>query len=194
MQLQKINIEIFRKELLEEYNKIFPSNERKPYFLLKKCMDKGYGEIYKILDNKLLVGFLITNCVQPGGYVQLDYFAIFDEFRNKGYGSECIKKLKDIYSNNKGIFIEIEKEGLGKTDKENILREKRAKFYERLNFKKLDFDILLYQVIYSPYILECSENLATTSQDKIIEEILEIYNKVSGFDKIKKNCKIKKGR
>ena len=94
------------------------------------------------------------------------------------------EKSKDYY----GIFIEIEKPELASSEEENKIRQKRAKFYERLGFIKLKFDLELFNVIYSTYLLPCSkENIL---EEKVIEDILEIYNAISGEKRIKENCKL----
>lgn len=76
--------------------------------------------------------------------------------------------------------------GLGKSEEENLLREKRRKFYENLGFKRLNFDLFLFDVIYKPYLLSNIED----DEDIIINEILNIYESISGRERIKQNCKI----
>ena len=44
------------------------------------------------------------------------------------------------------------KVGEGKNLEENQIRQKRANFYERIGFSKMDFDIDLYNVVYSTYV------------------------------------------
>ena len=61
--------------------------------------------------------------------------------------------------------------------------EKRKKFWERLGFNKLNFDLRLFGVIYTPYLYSNVKN----DEDAMIEEILNIYNSI---EPIKDNCKI----
>ena len=86
----------------------------------------------------------------------------------------------------RGIFIEIEKVGLGKDTEENLLREKRKNFYENEGFRKLNFDLFLFDVVYTPYLFSNIKD----NEDIIIGEILNIYEAVSGKERIKQNCKI----
>ncbi len=76
--------------------------------------------------------------------------------------------------------------GLGKDVEENLLREKRKNFYEKIGFKKLNFDLYLFNVIYTPYLFSNTRN----DEDMIIDEILNIYESVSGKEVIKQNCRI----
>lgn len=76
--------------------------------------------------------------------------------------------------------------GLGKDTEENLLREKRKQFYERVGFKKLKFDLFLFDVIYTPYLFSNIKD----DENMIIGEIFNIYEAISGKEKIKQNCKI----
>lgn len=78
--------------------------------------------------------------------------------------------------------------GEGKTLEENEIRQKRANFYERIGFSKMKFDIDLYQVIYSAYILQCSVD--DIKEENVIEDIWEIYRTIMGEKRLRKNCKV----
>ena len=74
----------------------------------------------------------------------------------------------------------MERVGLGKDAEENLLREKRKQFYEKVGFKKLNFDLFLFNVIYTPYLFSNIKD----------DEIFNIYEAISGKEKIKQNCNI----
>ena len=57
-----------------------------------------------------------------------------------------------------------------------------------MGFKKLKFDLFLFGVIYTPYLYSNVED----NENVVINEILSIYEVISGKDKIKQNCKIMK--
>lgn len=183
-----IDIEQFKKEIYDSYLAIFPEEERKPLPLLEKACLQGYMKIIKIVQDNELVGFMILNKIKKNGYAQLDYFAILAKYQNQGFGTVALMALLEQEKNSAGIFIEIEKVGLGKDEAENRLREKRRQFYERLGFQKLDFDLVLFGVIYMPYVFS---NFAI-EQDAVIQGVLEIYETVAGKERIKQNCKIMK--
>ena len=188
MYLKKVDIKEFKKVIFREYKKIFPRLERKLYMTLKKSYNHHITDIIEIIEEEQFVGFIITNFLKDNPYVQLEYIAILSEYRNKGYGTNAIKLLKELYKDYEGIFIEIEKIGQGKSDEENQVRQKRAKFYENLGFCKMGFDLDLYQIIYSPYILSCSNN--ELSDERAIKYFFEIYNATLGKRRVKKNYKV----
>ena len=128
----------------------------------------------------------MLNRATDKGYAVLDYFAILPQYRNSKFGTKALQVLLEQEKENKGIFIEIEKVGLGKDIKENLLREKRKQFYERVGFKKLNFDLFLFDVIYEAYLFSTIKD----DDNIIIDEILNIYESISGKERIKQNCKI----
>lgn len=188
MRLVEVDIKKFRHIIYPEYVKLFPEVERKSYRRIKKAVKNKLSKIIEIVADEQFVGFMIINTLENNPYVQLDYLAILPNHQNKGYGKEAIKLLKKQYENYNGIFIEVEKLGLGKNEEENRIREKRVSFYENLGFYKMNFDLELFTVIYSAYLLP---GLETENSDKeIINYILKIYTAILGKNKVKKNCKV----
>lgn len=186
IRLKYIDIDEFEEDVYLHYVEIFPDNERKPLKLIKASYEKGYTKLIKIISNDKFVGFMMIIRVKNGEYTLLDYFAILPEYRNSKLGTKAIEILLEEEKECRGILAEIEKTGLGANEEENVYREKRKRFYERTNFRKLDFEILLYGVLYTPYLF----SKLNDDDEKIIEEILKIYEEISGKEKIKQNCKI----
>ena len=186
MKLKDIGIDKFKKEVYSYYLKIFPEDERKPLELLQSSYEKHYTRIIEILYKNEIIGFMILNKVKDKGYAVLDYLAILPQCRNNKFGTKALQILLEQERENSGIFIEIEKVGLGKNIEENLLREKRKNFYEKIGFKKLNFDLFLFDVIYTPYLFSNIKD----DESMIIDEILNIYESISGKERIKQNCKI----
>lgn len=153
MKLEILDIKQFKKDIYKYYKKLFPTSERKSYRTIKRAYNNVIMKILGIFDESELVGFMIVNEIEESKYIQLDFFGIFPKQQSKGYGKRAIMELKNLYSEYYGIIIEIEKLGLGKNNKENLQRERRAKFYEKLGFVKLKGDLLLYKAMCIRYML-----------------------------------------
>ena len=189
MNLINIGIEAFKKEVYSEYIKIFPKEERKELKIIEQNYDKKITKFIKICENNQFVGFFIINTIKNSQYVQLDYFAILEKYQNKGYGTKAIQLLKSQMEAYDGIFVEIEKLGLGKDKQENLLRERRAKFYETLGFEKLNFELKWFEsLILSIYVLPISSYKDT--DEKIMENMFQIYISVHGKEKVDRDCKV----
>lgn len=189
--LVEIDFDEFKREIYPHYLELFPEDERKPLTIIKTLYEKGLNKIVKIVDNETTVGFLIYNTVKNNKYILLDYFAIFREYQNKQYGSKAIKLFKDFFTDYNGIYGEVEKQGCGSDEKENIIREKRIKFWKKLGFELLNVDLELFEVLYSPCILKLKD--IELNEDEIMKSAFEIYIAIHGKEKTKKKCKIIKG-
>lgn len=186
MKLKDIGIDKFKKEVYSYYLEIFPEDERKPLELIQSSYEKQYTKIIEILYKNEMVGFMVLNRVKDKGYAVLDYLAILPQYRNSKFGTKALQILLEQEKENSGIFIEIEKIGLGKDAEENLLREKRKQFYEKVGFRKLNFDLFLFDVIYTSYLFSNIKD----DENMIISEILNIYEAISGKERIEQNCKI----
>lgn len=186
IELKSVDIREFKKNLYFQYMKLFPKNERKPLSLLKKCYVKKILTILEIIDENQIIGFMIINKLPKSKYLQLDYFAIFEQYQSKGYGSKALKKLQEINTRYNGIYIEAEKPD--ETEEEDSVKNKRIKFYERLGCYKLNLNLDLFNVIYSILILPTSDK--REEDDIIMKDIFDLYNEISGKKIIKKYCKI----
>lgn len=186
--LEEASIEEFQTLIYKDYVKLFPRSERRGLHAIKKTMKRKVTNVLKIMVDGVYVGFFIYNSLPDNPYMQLDYFAILPEYQSKGYGSLAIKTLQEMYYTYAGIYIEIEKLGLGKNEKENKLREKRAKFYDRLGFCPLSKDISLSGVVYATYVLPITAN--QSPEPMLYRYIFDIYTAVGGKLYTKLFCKI----
>lgn len=190
MELININFKEFREDVYQKYIEIFPEEERKTLETIERNYNKNITRFIKIAEENKLIGFFIMNSIENDRYMQLDYFAILPEYQNKGYGTKAIKELKKVVPNYDAIFVEIEKLGYGANKAENKIREKRAKFYDRLEFNKLNVDLKWFNSLFlSIYYLKLNENL-TYDEEEILNNIFEIYYKVHGKKKVDENCEI----
>lgn len=188
MRLVFTDMEEFKKIIYPEYLKLFPKLERKTLKDIENSFLKNITKIIKITENDNFIGFIIFNVLEDKKYLQLDYFAILPQYQNKGYGTQALELLKEQSKKYNGIFIEVEKVGLGNNESENRLRKKRIEFYEKIGFYKLNCDLDLYTVIYSPYILLTSN--VKESEEKVLKDIFDIYTAILGEKRVKNNCKV----
>ena len=184
--LQYVDINIFEKNIYQYYLENFPKEEeRKTLEEFENAYNNGYVKFIQILNNSQLIGFMILN-IKDNGYMILDYLAILPQYRNKGYGTEAVKRLIKLSSKNKGIIIECEKISKKRDYKENTLKIKREKFYEKLGFKKMNFDLLLWNILYTPYVFSNDY----INEDLVASEMLAIYKLIYGKELVNQNCRI----
>lgn len=178
----EITINEFKNNIYDKYIQLFPENEQRQWVKIEKTYKKNIEKFYKIVLKNEIIGFFMLEKLNDNYPFYLDYFAIFKEFQNKGYGSKSITKLIDKIIGNKGLIGEIEKEST-----KNPFTIKRFNFYSKLGFKKIDSEYLLYNVHYTPIVYINSDNIIKEKMDKIF---FDYYLENCGEKEIKKNCKI----
>lgn len=125
------------------YETAFPASEKKPFSMILEKREEGLAEILSIEDeNKQFCGLLITALYKD--LVLIDYFAIDEESRGRGIGSEALKIFCNRYGN-KRIFLEIESTVSDKEEDHDI-KIRRKHFYQRNGFGCMPYFVLLFGV------------------------------------------------
>ncbi|MBQ3516651.1 MAG: GNAT family N-acetyltransferase [Lachnospiraceae bacterium] len=114
------------------YKKAFPLSERKPLCLIRSTHKKNKADVWLIEDEGTFKGFAIT--MNSGDLVMLDYFAVAEDARGKGYGSSCLKWLQAQYKGYR-FFLEIESIYIKAKNMEQ--RIGRKSFYERNGMREV---------------------------------------------------------
>lgn len=180
IEISEIDIKEFENTIYERYTKLFLDEEQREWSKITNTYNQGLEKFYKIVLDNSIIGFFMLEKNKKDYPYYLDYFAIFEEYQNKGYGTKAIKKLLLEIIGNNGLCIEIEKE-----DNDEPITIKRAKFYKKLGFKRIDSEYLLYSVLYTPYVY--NYNCEKETIDKIM---FDYYKMNCGEDEMKINCKI----
>lgn len=135
--------EIQLERVKDLYENAFPASEKKPFSMILKKREEGLAEILSIEDeNKQFCGLLITALYKD--LVLIDYFAIDEESRGSGIGSEALKIFCNRYGN-KRIFLEIESTVSDKEEDHDI-KIRRKHFYQRNGFGCMPYLVLLFGV------------------------------------------------
>ena len=177
----EITIEEFENNIYCKYINLFPEEEQREWIDIKKTYQDGIEKMYKIVLNDTTIGFFMLEKIKDHPFY-LDYFAIYKEYQNKGYGTKAIKKLIDKIGDNEGIIGEIEKE-----NNDDINTIKRFEFYKRLGFEKIESEYLFYNVYFTPIVYTKGKKIDKEKFDKII---FEYYKTNCGENVFKRNFKI----
>ena len=126
----------------ELYLTAFPANERKPFpVILQKC-EEGFMEILKIESNEHdFIGLVIMILYQD--LAILDYFAIDENMRNLGFGSQVLSLLNERYAG-KRMILEIEDPDIPSDNTPERIR--RKSFYLRNSMVPMPFRVNLFDV------------------------------------------------
>ena len=93
-------------KLFSLYQRAFPISEKKPISMILKMQKCGATDIWYFEENGKFLGLAIT--INSPELILVDYFAVNEKLRARGYGSAMLKSLISHYSG-KGVFLEIER-------------------------------------------------------------------------------------
>ncbi len=139
----------------------FPSEERPPFFMLRRGADKGHGDMLLAWDEDEFVGFTYLISNERTGY--LFFFAINEDKRGMGYGSAVLAELRKMYEG-KQIFLA--RESLDEAAENYAERVRRHKFYLRNGFSDLRVKIKEATVTYD--VMSIGGDVAPEEYDKLM--------------------------
>lgn len=146
----------------------FPNDERKPFDLIIQKYNEGVSEIFAIQDeNNNFFGLVITILYKD--LVLLDYFAICENARGNGIGSQIIKEMQErCNKQNKRLFLEIE--STKSTNTINLEEKQRRKnFYLKNNMVSMDYLVNLFGVEMEIMAYNC--NILFDEYHEIFEKL-----------------------
>lgn len=151
MKLVEVKSEALYKKVENLYMRAFPKEERKPFWLIQTMQKNQVSDVLAIeREDGSFVGLAIA--VYHGDMVLLDYFAMEDDVRGQGLGSEAFGLIKERYVG-KRFFLEIEDSNAPCENRQQ--REKRKQFYLRHGMKPMPYIVDLVGVDMEVLTFEC---------------------------------------
>ena len=184
MEIKEITIEKFEKEFYDKYIDLFPEDEQRDWKNIRKTYEDGIEKFFEIVCENKKIGFFMLERINDSYPYYLDYFAIFKEFQDKGYGTEAVKKLEDEVIKDSGVCGEIESIEYADNEKDKEIRLKRKECWESLGFKGFDSRYSLWNVIYTPYAYYRNNTPSKEEMDKIL---FDYYTMNTSKELIEKN-------
>ena len=143
--INKENKDIFLISSL--YEDAFPDDEKAPFDSLISRAKKDNVDFIGYYDKDEFIGF--TYLIHDDHLHYIFYFAIREEYRNKGYGTRILNILKEKYKD-ETIFFEIET--IDQNADNYLERKRRKEFYLRNGFKEsgygyyfyVDYEVMIY--------------------------------------------------
>ena len=85
-----------RKDVEPLFISAFPKEERPEPDYFFSSFDKENNHLYGFYDKKIFIGFASVIIYKHICYIF--FLAIEEKYRNKGYGSEVLKEIKNLYN------------------------------------------------------------------------------------------------
>ena len=103
------NDQTIRKDVEPLFISAFPKEERPEPDYFFSSFDKENNHLYAFYDKKTFVGFASVIIYKHICYIF--FLAVKDEYRNKGYGSEILKEIRNLYKDRRIYKIHTGRKG-----------------------------------------------------------------------------------
>jgi len=111
-------------QIKQLYQSAFPKQEQASLAFIINQTKKNTVRFDAFYDEDVFVGFTYT--ISFGDMTYLWYLAVSSELRSKGYGSQMMRQLRDIFPNDR-IVLNLDVQDEFASDSE--IRKKRQEFY-----------------------------------------------------------------
>ncbi|WP_041140271.1 N-acetyltransferase [Beduini massiliensis] len=175
---------IFHQHIVND----FPVAETRP---LKNMMQLYHTQHYKgygLYEQDQLLGYAFFAGDQSQDVLLLDYFAVIQNKRSFGYGSQFLQLLKKEMHGNL-IIAEVESIESTPNIEEKQLRHRRIQFYLRNHFKQSSLNCRLFGVHYSLLYLSDQQ----IDDDTLYDYIKVLYHSIFNPLIYKMFVKLKRG-
>lgn len=123
------------EELYAHMKRDFPSpGELAPFHSIKRNLDKNIYDGFIITENAEDIGYALITAPENLSFALITYFAIYPDFRSKGFGSDFLNIITDRYSD-RILVIEVSNPMAAKNDELREEAMRRVTFYERAGFR-----------------------------------------------------------
>ncbi|WP_282942609.1 GNAT family N-acetyltransferase [Paenibacillus sp. RC67] len=95
------------------YEQAFPLEGKKSRDIIRRMFEKGMCQLHTLSQKSGMVGMALTGIDQQAGALLIDYLAVSEDFRGRGYGRMLLDHIKQWTQTNtgcKGILVEVESE------------------------------------------------------------------------------------
>lgn len=148
MELQLLDTKVIEFIFHHHIVKDFPTAETRPLKNMLQLYHSQHYRGYGLYDHDELLGYAFFAGDQTQQVLLLDYFAIVENKRSFGYGSQFLQLLKKQMQGNL-IIAEVESVESTENSEERQLRHRRIQFYLRNSFTKSSLNCRLFGVDYS---------------------------------------------
>lgn len=161
--------EVYFKYLVND----FPPSERIPYRRLARLLKQGRYYPYGLYEGDTFIGYSFFVSAPGSNSFMADYLAILQEYRNKGFGAECLKVLNKNFENLDYVIFEVEDPAFAGQEEDRRLMERRIHFYTRngMHFTKLK--VCTFGV---HYLIGYASMKRIPSESEIIKNYIKIYD------------------
>lgn len=171
--IRRLSFKEYRKIYRERVTEDFPSNERRPLFIVRRMYALGTYFCLALEENGQISAYACFIIDENSECALLDLYAVSKSMRGSGVGSRFLNELRLHLQDKKGIILECERPEASNSGDERHLRERRIDFYKRIGAEITSLDWRAFGVDYNVLWLPVSEKADETL---IAKELVSLYS------------------
>jgi len=168
------------KAFYERIERDFAEGEYSPYDILYQHLRKGLQKALVFCEGQQDLAYSICTDSHENNYVLISLIAVFKDYRDKGIGSDFLKRLQIMYQYKQALLVEVERPDQAKNQEEVNARRRRIAFYERAGFYLMeDVDYSIWDIPMHLMALPLVASKETINQE-IRKTMYELYVDLMG--------------
>lgn len=166
------------KEVYDAYiHEHFPPEEVKPFHAIERMYADGGYEAYGMYDNDTFIGYAFLCRCPDSKVVLLDYLAVLQEYRCKGYGHQMLSELRTGLCDFSYLMIETEVDEFAADETEREIRKRRDHFYTDNGVIRTDIIGCVYDADYRIWYMPISASVSASevARETLVDDYDDIY-------------------
>lgn len=153
----------------------FPPSELKGLSAILSLRERGEYDVIEARENGRFIAYALVYKPKAGRVLLLDYLAVEQEIRGRGYGHQLLEDLKAYYAQDADcLMIECERPKASPDVQE---ARRRIRFYQHADAVLTNVRVWLFDVEYSILVLPCI-GYDVPKEKNWAQEILGMYQQM----------------
>lgn len=176
--------EIYYSRLVRD----FPACEVKPWEKIEQFTKEGFYEMFGMWEGDTLLAYAFVAKDVSKQHLLMDYFAVSENSRGKGYGQYFLKHFWELYPKAAGVVFEVEDVSEAVNEQEKNIRERRIHFYERAGLQRYPVYAKVYDACYQLMFFSNGGKMPVV--EEIIESYKALYQMILGTKKMAEHMEV----
>lgn len=152
--------------------KDFPKDERKPFGTIRRIYEEGLYRGLGFYETGQMKAYAFLCDDIQREFCLLDYYAVLDGLRGKGFGQKAMARLREFCTDRTGLIIESENPAFAKGEEDRSVRERRIAFYEKCGLRLTQVRGMAFGVEYKILYAPCK---STADDERVGKALSQIY-------------------
>lgn len=182
--IKPLQLEEARAVYIGNAHRDFPSDELKPFSMIEKLWNNKCYFGYGFYEEHILRAYAFLMADDSNNMLLLDYFAVCEGTRGKGYGTAALALLKESCAKWDAILFEVEDDTCAGSEEERLTRMQRIDFYEKCGVIMTDTRSHVFGVDYKLMVMPLAGEDPKKNLDEKLSSMYRIMLPKNVFESV----------